>query len=170
MRLIVFAVMLALQSAVVQACDEEYSPFQVAEKPLPEKPYAEFDVAEQQSAEGGLWSIYHNDEGKLERIIRTDYGESGRYVLQFAATGPGKYDIRERQFTYAVPISEVGSLIVREEVDYYLFCDGLLEQPALEFRNPEYATKARAAADGIFNAPEIADRLKAAGFTPPLWK
>jgi hypothetical protein len=161
---------LHLTMATAQACNEGKS-FDLAKQPLPEKPNTSFDVAEQQSAEGGSWEIYNGTDGRPQRIVRTDYGEMGRAEHRLAITAPGDYLIMNTRWQYSAPIYAVGTTI-REEIDYIEFCGGKLDMPteAEWAENTEYEKLARESADVFFNAPEVAQYLKAAGVTPPLWK
>jgi hypothetical protein len=144
---------------------------ELAAKALPAAADASLDVAEQQSVEGGNWDIYNNSKGIPETITRTDYGEMGRVQLRLAIVSPEDYLIKRTTWVYAAPIHAAGGTI-REEIDYMEFCGRKLDMPSdAEWAiNEAYEKLARDSADAIFNAPEIAKHLAAAGVRPPLWK
>ncbi|MBL8790508.1 MAG: hypothetical protein JNM45_08410 [Rhizobiales bacterium] len=139
-------------------------------QPRPEKPDRQFDVLEQQSVEGGAWTIYNGPNGKPGRIIRTDYGEMGRSEQILAATDRDGFIIRETQFHYSVPLFATGSAVVREETVYYRFCEGELLLPSDTEGEDGYMKAGREAANEFFAAQEIADAIKATGLKPPLSK
>ena len=138
--------------------------------PAPEKADQEIDVAEQQSVEGGSWSIHLGADGKPNRILRTDYGETGRAILELITTAGDDYILRLTTIRYSAPIQEDGSDVIREETDRFVFCDGELQVPPNWTPQESYLAAAKSAAAAFFSAPEIAGEVKAAGLTPPLWK
>lgn len=138
--------------------------------PLPAKADQEIDVTEQQSVEGGSWSIYRNGGATPQRIVRTDYGETGRTEHMLVLSGTNAFVIRRTYLRYSVPIYLSGSAVVREEVDYFRFCGGKLDVPAEAEPDEAYMKAAQEAAAQFFTAPEIAEAVKAAALTPPLWK
>lgn len=140
------------------------------QQPRPEKPDRQFEVQEQQSVEGGAWTIYNGPDGKPGRIVRTDYGEMGRTEQILAATDRDGFIIRETQFHYSVPLYATGSAVVREETDYYRFCKGELLMPPDSEGEDGYMKAAREAANEFFTAPEIAEAISATGLKPPLSK
>lgn len=133
-------------------------------------PDEEFEVLQQQSAEGGFWSVMNGSDGKPQLISRKDMGETGRSELDLAVEQGGTYVIRQRTVHYAGPIGTKGSLGIREEASYFRFCDRVLDWPADLPRDETYDKAARAAAAEFFSAPEVAKTLIAAGLKPPLWK
>ena len=161
---------LAISSLSAHACNEGAS-LNLANKELPEKANAAFDVAEQQSAEGGEWTVYNGPSGKPQHIVRTDYGEMGRVQLLIAIFNDTDYMIKKTYTLYAAPLY-IGAGTIREEIDYIEFCDAKLDMPGEGewASNETYEKLARESADAFFKAPEIASTIKAAGLTPPLWK
>lgn len=142
---------------------------EVLSLPFLEKADREVDVTEQQSVEGGTWTIYNSD-GKPQRLIRTDYGETGRTEHVLAMADANAYIIRKTYFLYAAPIYESGSAVVREETDYYRFCDGKLDLPENWETDEAYLKAAKDAGAQFFSAPEITADVTSAGLKPPLWK
>ena len=136
----------------------------------PDKADQEIEVTEQQSVEGGAWWIYNGGTLAPQRIVRTDYGETGRTEHTLVTSGPNAFVIRRTYTRYSAPIYVTGSAVVREEVDYFRFCNGALDTPDEGEPDEAYVKSAQDAAAQYFNAPEIAGAVKAAGLKPPLWK
>ena len=141
----------------------------ILSEPRPESPDDEYEVLEQQSGEGGAWSVYNGSGGKPDRIARDDLGEMGRVSVELAVEAGGTYVIRKTRFYYSVPIAVSGSRIIRQEADIYRFCNAELVVPP-DAIDEAYIKAARAAAAQFFSAPEVAKTLIAAGLKPPLWK
>lgn len=140
-------------------------------KPLPAKPARTLDVAEQQSAEGGEWQVYLDKAGKRpQRIQRVDFGETGRATTQISVASATAFVVSQTMETYSAPIGTPGSKTVKSQHAEFVFCDGRLQPPAGRKASAAFTASARAAAETIFAAPEIAGELKAAGFRPPIWK
>ncbi len=138
--------------------------------PRPAKAAQEIDVLDQQSVDGGRWSIFTGSDKKTNLILRSDFGESGRSELSLVFDGRGTYIIRHTQFQYSVPYYVSGSSVLREETVYYRFCDGSLVVLPDSGMDADYTAAARAAAKNFFSAPEISKVLISAGLRPPLWK
>ena len=69
-----------------------------------------------------------------------------------------------------MPYYVSGSAVIREETDYYRFCNSTLDMPAEGGRDEDYIKAAREVSAQFFSAPEISKILIAAGLKPPLWK
>jgi hypothetical protein len=166
---VIIAALLLAAPAHATTCDLEQAGA-IEALPAPEKADEEFDVAEQQSVEGGLWSIHLGADKKPRRILRTDYGETGRAIHELITTAGDDYILRVTMIRYSAPIQEDGSDVIREETDRFVFCDGELQVPPNWTPQASYLAAAKSAAAAFFSAPEIAGEVKAAGLTPPLWK
>jgi hypothetical protein len=142
----------------------------VLTQPRPEEPNQQIDVLVQQSVEGGSWTVFNGPDGKPNRIIRTDYGEGGRTEYALAGAKANTIVIRKTYFRYSVPYYVSGSAVIREETDYYRFCNSTLDMPAEGGRDEDYIKAAREVSAQFFSAPEISKILIAAGLKPPLWK
>lgn len=138
--------------------------------PRPAKAAQEIDVLDQQSVDGGRWSIFTGAGGKPNLILRSDFGESGRSEHSLVFQDRGTYIIRHTRFLYSVPYYVSGSSVLREEAVYYRFCDGALVVLPDSGMDRDYMAAARAAAKSFFSAPEISKVLISAGLRPPLWK
>ena len=169
-RSLLALLVLVLSALPAGACNEGAS-LRIATMQLPESSNVSFDVAEQQSAEGGVWEVYNGPDGKPQNILRTDYGETGRVQLRLAVFNSGDYLIKKTQSFYSAPIY-IGGGTIREETDYMEFCGAKLDMPAEGewASNEAYAKIARESADAFFKAPELAKIIAAAGLKPPLWK
>lgn len=161
----VFALLLSTSFAAAE-CDDAKA-FEVNEKPIPQKADQEIDVDVPVSHEGGSYSIYLGPNKKAERIIRSDFGLTGRLFTKLALGAPNELMISVTKQNYNVPFTEPGSFVDHEETDFYFFCDGKLlnADPA-----SDYAKAAQEAADVFFKSPEIEAQLKAAKLTPPSWQ
>jgi hypothetical protein len=139
--------------------------------PLPENASEEFNSKTTERTDGALWSFYRNTSGTLERVIHTDFGESGRDIHRLTISDGKNYIITVHHLNYLAPRDFEGSLIHRETLDHYWFCDAKLElPPEWDEYDKAYLVEARQAADFIFKSDEIRKQLKAAGVTSPTWK
>ena len=157
----VLAVALSLGlAAPALGCDGEL--FELMDEPLGSRPQVELDVEERQSAEGGGWEIYLREDGKARNILRTDYGEGGRFATQLFVQSPQAFAVTTTLYIYSAPIYVERSTTIREEKSIYIFCDGKLYLPDEDIGlGDEYASSA-AEALATFDAQEIAQYL------PPL--
>jgi hypothetical protein len=166
LTMIVFAFCTARALA---GCEDSKAYF-LNERPLPEKADNEIELAEFESTEGGAFSIYLNANKKPDRIVRTDFGETGRRVTKLVIGAPNDVMITSTLEHYNVPITQTGSFTNREETDFYYFCDGKLQQEPEAAMDNDYAKAAKEAADMFFSKAELQDQLKATGITPLIWK
>jgi hypothetical protein len=163
----VFAILLST-SWVAAGCEDSKAYF-VNEKLLPEKADLEIDLEEQESHEGGAFFVYLDKKKKPERIVRIDFGLTGRLLTKIAIGAPNDIMITVTKQNYNVPFTEPGSMTVHEESDFYFFCDGkLLQEPGAESTS-DYAKAAREGADTLFKSQEIASQLKASQAIAPRW-
>lgn len=153
-------------SPAAAACDGPLLK-RLMDAPLPERASDTIDVMEQQSAEGGTWEI-HIDEtsGKPRYLVRTDFGETGRQQTRLTIAAPDSFAIARIRFIYSAPIYIAGSDVIRQETDFYVYCDGKLALPSPEDAGdrPDY----RRAADEAwktFEAGEIS--IHVAGLKRP---
>lgn len=138
---------------------------------LPEFASEEFDSKVTERTDGALWSIYKDKSGTLERVIHTDYGESGRDVHKMTISDSDNFIITVHHISYLAPRDYDGSYTHREELDHYQFCESQLDlPPEWDEYDRSFPVKARKAADFFFTSTEIAKQLKAAGVTPPTWQ
>lgn len=170
MTVISLSVLALLVSTSIAAagCEDSKSYF-INEKPLPEKSDAQVDVAVQESAEGGEFNIYFSKTKKPERILRTDFGESGQTIVTLSIGAPNDILITQQKVIYSVPFTQPGSFVSRIETDYYFFCDGKLTQPPDFGPTSDYYKAAKSLADAMFKAPEIATFISSSKATPPVW-
>ena len=136
--------------------------FEMIDAPLPAQSAKNFDVAEVESTEGGSWDVYVAPDGKtLTNLVRTDYGESGRWQARLIVSSPVAYAITATHYVYSAMIYTSGQITMREEKDIFVFCDSKLLLPEEDFLGvgPEYEKKA-AEALKTFDAPEVADYVK----------
>jgi hypothetical protein len=138
------------------ACDSAQL-FALLDAPLPATPDATFDVAEMDSAEGGNWAVWLGPDGTTARnLLRTDFGEGGRFATRLVVTSPDAYAVTTTLFIYSAPIHVAGSTTIREEKNIYLFCAGKLYEPGEDFDlGPEYGQSALDAL-ATFDAAEVA--------------
>ncbi len=121
MRVIPLAAMLAAISAPAFACDGGKL-FGMIDAALPAQANVTLDVAEVDSAEGGNWEIYLGSDGNtLENLVRTDFGEVGRYATRLIVCSPNAYAVTTTRYSYSAPAYVSGSTTVREEKDIYVF-------------------------------------------------
>jgi hypothetical protein len=160
----------AISAATAHAGCEDSKAFFVNEKPLPQKADTEVELQNQESAEGGSFYFYFAKNKKPERIIRVDYGETGRRTTKLSIGASNDLMFTNTFEYYNVPITEPGSMTVREESDFYFFCDGKLVQAPDADLTTDYAKAAQATVDSVLKAPEIQSQLKAANIKPLIWK
>jgi hypothetical protein len=146
------------------------SAYDVNEKPLPKKPDKEIEESVQVSAEGGGFEIYYNKSKKPERIVRTDFGESGRIIYTLSIGAKNNVMITAALHRYSVPFTEPGSVTIRIETDIYSYCDGKLEIPGGFDTTSDYYKSAKETADLFFAAPELQAEIKKSGVMPLTWQ
>jgi hypothetical protein len=163
-RLTMLAVLLS--PSVASAGCEDSKAFFANEKPLPQKADQEIEVEVQESHEGGAYFIYLGANKTPERIIRMDFGLTGRLLTKLTIGAPNDIMISVTKQNYNVPFTEPGSMIVREETDFYFFCDGkLVDEPNADPAS-DYAKAAKQAAEMFTTSPEIATQMKATEIMP----
>ena len=136
--------------------------FEMIDAPLPAQSGKNFDVAEVESTEGGEWHVYFAPDSKtLTNLVRTDYGEGGRWQARLVVSSPVAYAITATQYIYSAMIYTSGQITMREEKDIFVFCDGKLLLPEEDFLGigPEYEKKA-AEALKTFDAAEVQEYVK----------
>lgn len=171
MKLLISALLLATVGSAAQAGNCQTTEAErILSLPRPVEPDQVLEVSEQQSVEGGQWSIYLGKNKKPDRIFRTDFGESGRTEHAIASGGNGTFVIRKTHFRYNVPSYVEGSAVIREETDYYRFCEGRLFLPTGWENDGAHLKAAHEASSQFFSAPEIGKAVISAGLKPPLWK
>jgi len=131
-RLAFFALLLALCGPAI-----------AAECPLPKieaalnasldkmKPL-ERDVSESQSTEGGRWQIYREKDGRVNTIIRGDYGESGRGEMRLSIVNRDTYGIAKTRIDYIrhAFLEDQGPFAFHKvTTEYFFYCDGKLYLP-----------------------------------------
>lgn len=131
--------------------------FELMDAPLALPADRTFDVAEVDSTEGGEWQVWIGSDGRAaETIVRTDYGEGGRYMARLTVSKPTAYAVATTRFIYSAPNYVAGSITIKEEKDIYVWCDGRLLLPEEEGFAPDPAyVDAAAEALEIFRAPEV---------------
>jgi hypothetical protein len=161
LKTLLAAAALSVLAGSALACDGGKL-FALLDAPLPEKPDATFDVAEVDSAEGGSWSVWLGPDGRTaSNLVRTDFGEGGRFATRLVVSSPDAYAVTTTLFIYSAPIHVAGSTTIREEKNIYLFCAGKLYEPGEEFDlGPEYGQSALDAL-ATFAAAEVAQYLPA---------
>jgi hypothetical protein len=161
---------IGLVSSPTTACETTpLDSWNLAEELDGKRPDIEIVVADVQSVEGGEWTVYFRKDNSPGRILRIDYGETGQWEAKLDrdySNKPGDYLITLTKRQY---IANFGS-VIREEIDYYFFCDGKLQVPAEPVGiEVDYQKSAKAAANTFFNAPEIQQTIKAAKLERPTW-
>ncbi len=92
----------------------------------------EFDVSDISSTEGGAWSVYREADGRLNTIMRNDYGESGRQESRLSVVNRASYGIAVTRIDYLrhAFLEEAGpNATARRSTDFYYFCDGKPHMP-----------------------------------------
>lgn len=135
--------------------------FLALDEALPDQPDESIDVADVQSADGGLWEVYLAADGEgAAHLVRTDFGEGGRFSARLSVASPAAYAIATTRFIYSAPYYVKGATTIREEKDIFIFCDGKLLLPKEVGVDTEYSEKAQDART-IFDAGEIAGYVTA---------
>jgi len=127
------AILIVIAYLAATSCKAECNlgdAMQVHEAPLPEDEDLRFDSKISKRSEGAVWSIYNDRAGKPQRLVHTDYGESGREVHRITIGDAKNYIITTHLYVYLAPLSYEGSNTIREEIDHYLFCDAKLDLPS----------------------------------------
>ncbi|MBX3577240.1 MAG: hypothetical protein KF723_08520 [Rhizobiaceae bacterium] len=148
------ALLLALSATPAFACDGGRLFDMLAAPPVPPADHV-FDVAEIDSTEGGEWQVWRGSDGRAAvNIVRTDYGEGGRFEARIAVASAQAYAVTTTRFIYSAPNYVAGSITIREEKDIYVWCAGKLLLP--EGFGPDQAyVDAAAEALEIFSASEV---------------
>lgn len=160
MRKLLPAAFCALLAAPALACDGGQL-FELMDAPLAERPDTTFDVAEIDSTEGGSWDVYLGAGGKARNLVRTDFGEGGRFAARLVVSTPQAYAVTTTLFIYSAPNYVSGSTTIREEKNIYVFCDGRLYLPEEDFGLGDDYAKAAAEALATFDAAEVSQYLPA---------
>ncbi|MBX3530600.1 MAG: hypothetical protein KF849_08330 [Rhizobiaceae bacterium] len=161
MRILLAATLLTGLGSPVLACDGGRL-FGMIDAPLPAQADVSFDVAVVDSTEGGNWDVYLAVGGKLaENLVRTDFGEVGRYQTRLVVSSPDAYAVTATRYIYSAPAYVSGSTTVREEKDIYVFCDGKLYLPEEDFGLGEDYKGQAADALATFDAEEVKAYLPA---------
>jgi hypothetical protein len=86
----------------------------------------EREVSDVQSAEGGVWQIYREKDGRVHSIVRIDAGESGRSEIRLSPVNRKTYGIASTRIDYIrhAFVEEGPFGIVRRTTDYYYYCGG----------------------------------------------
>ncbi len=155
MRPLLPALLCAALATPALACDGGKL-FAMIDAPLPEKPDLTFDVAEVDSAEGGSWDVYFaSGTRRAERLVRTDFGEGGRFSARLLVSAPDAYAVTTTLSLYSAPVGVERSMTVWEEKNIFVFCDGELYLPAGDFGlGDDYPNAAKEALD-TFGAAEV---------------
>jgi hypothetical protein len=160
MRKLLPAAFCVLLAAPALACDGGPL-FELMDAPLPAQPDTAFDVAEVDSTEGGNWDVYLGPDGKARNLVRTDFGEVGRYQTRLIVSSPDAYAVTTTRYIYSAPAYVPGSTTVREEKDIYVFCGGKLYLPEEDFGLGEDYKGEAADALATFDAAEVSQYLPA---------
>lgn len=160
MRKLLPAAFCALLAAPAFACDGGPL-FELMDAPLPARPDATFDVAEVDSTEGGSWDVYLGQDGRARNLVRTDFGEVGRYQTRLIVSSPEAYAVTTTRYIYSAPVHVSGATTVREEKDIYVFCGGKLYLPEEDFGLGEDYKREAADALATFDALEVGQYLPA---------
>ena len=92
----------------------------------------ERDVSESQSTEGGRWQIYREKDGRVNTIIRGDYGESGRGEMRLSIVNRNTYGIAKTRIDYIrhAFLDDQGPFAFHKvTTEYFFYCDGKLYLP-----------------------------------------
>ena len=87
----------------------------------------ERDVSDVQSTEGGQWQIYREADGRVNTIMRIDYGEMGRSELRLTILNRRTYGIADTgiQYTRHIYLTDGGPLGTSSRtIKFHYFCDG----------------------------------------------
>ena len=131
-RLIIFVIALAISGpALAAGC-----PLSEIEKalaaPLDKMKPLERDVTDIQSTEGGRWQIYREKDGRVNTIIRGDYGESGRGEMRLSIVNRNTYGIAKTRIDYIrhAFLEDQGPFAFHKvTTEYFFYCDGRLYLP-----------------------------------------
>lgn len=157
---LLLAGLVAAGSAPASACDARL--FELMDAALPTQPDMTFDVAEVDSTEGGNWDVYFARGTRMaENLVRTDFGEGGRFAVRLVVASPQAYAVTTTLHIYSAPIYIAGSTTIREEKNIYLFCDGVLYLPAEDFGPGEEYVASGKEALAAFDAAEVKEYLPA---------
>jgi hypothetical protein len=128
------------------------------------KPY-EREAVETQSTEGGGWQVFREKDGRLNTVVRSDFGESGRNDTRLSAVNRETWGISATRTDYnRHAFAEDGGpfAVVRKTTVYYFFCGGKLYTPPPEWSTTgeDYAVEAGKAKEAFFKATEISEFVK----------
>jgi hypothetical protein len=105
------------------------------EAPLDSVQSVERDASDVKSTEGADWKIYRDKDGRLNTIIRTDYGETFRLETRLSVVNRKDYIIEEHHERYSNPIGDLLPKLPGENEavrlpsyriikTYFFFCGG----------------------------------------------
>jgi hypothetical protein len=124
----------------------------------------ERDVTDIQSTEGGRWSIYREKDGRVNTIIRADYGESGRGELRLSIVNRTTYGIAKTRIDYIRHAFLEGPFaVVKRTTEYFFYCDGNVYLPSSESATvdlDQYKKDAGDAQAAFLSAKDVADFTK----------
>lgn len=123
LRLPALAIAFAFAASPTLACPVS-TLVTLSKGPLGKLKKAEFDVAEQQSAEGGRWQVYSRRDGIVHSIVRTDYGETGRTTSRASFLDAKTFAITVAVERYDKPIGTTGDVkVAGRTAKTFLYCE-----------------------------------------------
>lgn len=132
----------------------------LSKAPLAKLKKTEFDVEEQDSAEGGRWQVYARPDGSVHSILRTDFGETGKAISRASFLNAKTFAITVTTERYAAPIGTPGPVkVASRTTKTFLVCDDKLLGPDGKSGNAEWLKDAQEAR-GTLAAKELAPHLK----------
>jgi len=92
----------------------------------------ERDASTIESTEGGTWQIYREKDGRVNTIIRGDFGESGRNEYRLGIVNRDTYGIAVKRIDYIrhAFLEDQGPFAFHKvTTEYFFYCDGKLYLP-----------------------------------------
>ena len=125
----------------------------------------ERDVTDIQSTDGGIWQIYREKDGRLNTIIRTDFGESGRGETRLGVVNRQTYGIAQSRIDYLrhAFIEQGPNGDARRTTDYFYYCGGKAFMPNPDVTIIDVAAYRKNAAEAqktMLGGKDVADVTK----------
>lgn len=127
---------------------------------------SERDVSDVQSTEGGVWRIFHGQNGKLQSILRIDGGESGMGERRLSIVNPQSYGIAVTRVDYLrhAFIEDGGpNGTAKRTTEYFYFCGGKLLVPPAEYATVDTVAYAKAGEEAramMMSDKDVAELVK----------
>ena len=134
--------------------------------PLESMKPLEREVSDIQSTEGGTWQIYREKDGRVNTIIRGDYGESGRNEMRLSIVNRNTYGIAAKRIDYIRHAFLEGQgpfAFHKVTTEYFFYCDGKIYLPGetgATMDLAQYKKNGEAAQAVFLSSKDIADFTK----------